>query len=47
MNYNGPISRRLKTLLANYLAQRFVLREIEDAFDGPFDTTADWWWRES
>jgi len=29
----GPISRRLKTLLANHLAQSSVLREIEDAFE--------------
>lgn len=28
------ISRRIKTLLASYLAERFVLREIEDAFEG-------------
>jgi hypothetical protein len=34
MNNKGPISRRLKTLLANYLAQQSVLREIEDAFEG-------------
>ena len=34
MENKGPISRRLKTLLANYLAQQSVLREIEDAFEG-------------
>lgn len=34
MKNNSPISRRLKTLLANYLAQHSVLREIEDAFEG-------------
>lgn len=34
MKDKSPISRRLKTLLANYLAQQSVLREIEDAFEG-------------
>ena len=34
MENKGPISRRLKTLLANYLAKQSILREIEDAFEG-------------
>lgn len=41
MESKGLISRRLKSLLANYLAQESVLREIEDAFEGagvPFVT---------
>lgn len=34
MENKGPISRRLKTLLANHLAQHSILRGIEDAFEG-------------
>ena len=41
MENKSLISRHLKTLLVNYLAQQSVLREIEDAFEGagvPFVT---------
>ena len=41
MENKSLLSRRLKTLLVNYLAQQSVLREIEDAFEGagvPFVT---------
>jgi hypothetical protein len=34
MKNQGPISRCLQTLLANYLAQQSILREIEEAFEG-------------
>lgn len=34
MESKGLISRRVKTLLASYLAERSVLRKIEDAFEG-------------